>query len=74
MVAAPLSCGREPQGLRPAAAREFDEPGGRGWWPKLIQSLGQFTPADALAANRWPLAHPYRRLETRPAAEPASVG
>jgi len=47
--------------------------GWTGLVAKLIQSLAQFTPAEVLAANRWPLAHPYRRLEIRPAAEPASV-
>lgn len=41
---------------------------------KLIQSLRQFILTEVLAANRLPLAHPYPRLEIRPAAEPASVG
>ena len=48
--------------------------GWTGLVAKLIQSLGQLTPAEVLADSRWPLAHPYRRLEIRPAAEPASAG
>jgi hypothetical protein len=33
----------------------------------------QFTPAEVLATNRWPLAYPHRRLEIRIAAEPAAA-
>jgi hypothetical protein len=41
---------------------------------KLIESLGQFTAAEVLTDNRWPLADPYWRLKNRPRAESASVG
>jgi hypothetical protein len=46
--------------------------GWTGLVAKLIQSLGQFTPAELLADKRWPLAHPYRRLQIRPVADDAS--
>ena len=47
--------------------------GWTGLVAKLIQSLAQFTPAEVLADNRWPLAHPYRRLQIRPTADRAST-
>jgi hypothetical protein len=47
--------------------------GWTGLVAKLVQSVGQFTPEDVLEGNRWPLAHPYRRLQLRSEPEPASV-
>ncbi len=44
---------------------------GTGWAElaaKLIRSLGLFTPAEVLADNRWPSAHPYPRLGIPPGA------
>jgi len=48
--------------------------GWTGLVAKLIQGLGQLTPADVLEDNHWPLARPYRRLQIRPEAEPTAVG
>ncbi len=44
--------------------------GWTGLVAKLIQSLAQLTPEEVLEGNRWPLAHPYRRLQIRPEPEP----
>ena len=47
--------------------------GWTGLVAKLIQALDQFTPAEVLANNRWPLAHPYRRLQIQPMADRPST-
>jgi hypothetical protein len=48
--------------------------GWTGLVAKLIQGLGQLTPADVLEDNHWPLARPYRRLQLRPEADVRAVG